>query len=93
MWRLVIRNPATGAVEVDQLTNMGRIMGTVETGGVNGSLAVPGFATGIPWAFPTLLGVVSFSANVPEVVTSPTGLSWTYQSGSGSNAIITFGAY
>ncbi len=83
-----------GTLLYDTTTNMGRILGTISTGGVNGSLSVPAFSQGTPFAFPVL--VLSDAASVdvfqPLVTISGTTLSWTYPRGSGQ-ATIVYGTY
>lgn len=83
---------ADGSLQIDTNTNLGRFLGTVETGGVNGSLDVPGFAQGTPWFLVMLLGVASYNTFVPQVTIAGNTISWNYTSGN-FNALIYFGVY
>lgn len=93
MWRLVIRNPATGAVEIDSTTDLQRLIGSVTTvAGQAGAITVPEFATGTPWAAVVENGLFMGQGEgmPPEPTISGTTLSWT---ASDRSARILFGSY
>ena len=71
-----MRLKRNGVVEQDLLTDMGRVMGRVQTGGNDGSINVPGLLLGYP-IFPAVsLGAPT--QRVPNVSVSGQTLSWSY---------------
>jgi hypothetical protein len=68
-----------GVTEMDPFTNMGRIIGRVNTGGTNGSVADDGLLTGSPeWQVVSLNGA---PLATPTISVSGNVLSWTYPTG------------
>lgn len=71
-----------GVVEMDNLTNMGRFVGRVNTAGADGSVTDDGLLTGTPeWQ---VIAYQSSSPSIPSPYATPTisvsgnTLSWSY---------------
>lgn len=78
-----------GQVEMDNLTNMGRIILRVPTGGVNGSVTHDGLLTGfVEWQV-VIVGVpLGGGITGPSVSVSGNTLSWVHAGGVQPNCII-----
>lgn len=96
---VIIRDADTGTVVLNVSDRLTRILGQVSTGGTNGSLSVPAFSQGTPFAFPVIMNPSDPAAiGAGLLVTiSGTTLSWTYTSPSSiapaTSAIIYYGLY
>lgn len=79
-----------GVVERDPFTNMGRIIGRVNTNGANGSVTDDGLLTGTPEWQVVLLSTPSAAAAAPTISVSGNTLSWEYPSGASWPAVIVY---
>lgn len=88
MPRFILRN-ADNSLQLDMTRQVAKVLGSVTTGPLNGSLQVPGFVDGTPWFY-----IAADSAEMlvpaPAVSVSGTTISWA---GSGSPFRITYGIY
>lgn len=73
----------------DRLTS---ILGTISTGGVNGSITVPEFASGTPFYMNLNLGSVE-GWNAPIITISGTTLSWAYPRSTRPSLTFMYGVY
>ena len=88
---------ANGALTVDITTRLASLIGWVDTNGANGSLSVPDFGRGTPFAFANITVLGGISSVTPAVTASGTTLSWAYVGGTAGaprlNARIFYGTY
>ena len=75
-----------GVEEINQFTNMGRIVRRIQTGGNNGSVTDDGFLTGTLDFQCVVLGEMFFAP--PNVTQSGNVVSWSYSGGSGADCVI-----
>jgi len=85
-----MRVKRNGVVEQEPLTNMGRIIGRVDTAGVNGSVNDDGLLTGTPEWQVVFFNAPPLAAIMPTISVSGSTLSWEYPAGSTSQAIIVY---
>jgi hypothetical protein len=83
---LQVFDQATGELRFDSTSQLGRIVGSVSTGFVNGSVAAD-LSTGIPFAFAILIYANGSTPNYgtpggamlqPDLNITASGVSWTF---------------
>lgn len=92
---------ALGRTLLDTTMRSGRFLGSVETSGTNGSITVPAFAQGAPFAVVldanlSITDIYTFKPWLPIVTISGTTLSWDYSAAGSAyraNATIIYGVY
>jgi hypothetical protein len=94
MAQLVIRDAATGVVQLDISTRLPRILGQVQVTG-DGSLDHDGFATGTPFARVMYAGADpdAISAYLPFASFDGDTMTWTFPGASAGPSMIIYGVY
>lgn len=85
---------ASGNLIVDRFTSLGRVLGSVNTGGASGSISHDGFGTGVPFYFVYAQVANNQWANEwPDISFSGLDMTWSYQSNITVNNTIIYGVY
>ncbi|MNM35028.1 hypothetical protein D3C81_456940 [compost metagenome] len=82
-----------GNTVLDTTARLGIVLGYVDTGTVDGSLAVPDFIRGTPFFFMTPLEAMAPSQLVPGVSVSGTSLVWAFIGGASNSLKISVRIY
>lgn len=67
-----------GRILIDAGTLFGRILGSFNTGVVNGSVSNPKLLEGTPFYYATIGYNTGFLCVVPQIVISGSNISWTF---------------
>lgn len=82
----------SGIETLNSSKRIGRILGQVTTGGVDGSTTNADLPQGTMFAIPVVLTAgANFVEAYPSTYASGTTLSWVYPGGSGPNVILFYG--
>lgn len=91
----------SGRTLLDSSHRSGRFLGSISTSGANGSISVPAFAQGTPFAVVldenfSITDIYTFKPWLPLVNISGTTLSWNYDAAGSAyraNAQIVYGVF